>query len=257
VRFTLFRIKTANESVHSASIRRGGVFVMSAGTKPAVSLVTLESYNHIVGDIELGVKIYQHGGIEYDEHEPNCWWVRVPHKGEHKSVVLSFSRDGQELGKYSCDCTQYDKNPPVCRHVVAATLAIQGGTAPSRVALGQSASAQTTVTSENTAKAVGSGHLEVFATPMMIALMEQAACLCLADGLQPEETSVGISVDVEHAAASPLGALITATATITSAVGRKITFAVEAHDDNNAIGKGKHSRVIVDTARFMAKLSGS
>ena len=119
---------------------------------------------------------------------------------------------------------------------------------------GKSATVTTTVTDKNTAKAVGSGSLDVFATPMMIALMEQAACECVADSLGVGETSVGTQINVAHTAASPLGAVISATATIESMDGRKVLFAVTAHDGKNEIGSGKHERFIVDTERFMKKV---
>lgn len=89
---------------------------------------------------------------------------------------------------------------------------------------------------------------------MMIALMERAACAALADSLEEGQTSVGVSVSVSHTAASPVGALVTAEAVITSADGRKIEFNVAARDENNCIGEGKHTRVIVDGAKFMKKL---
>jgi len=120
--------------------------------------------------------------------------------------------------------------------------------------VGKTASVTTTVTDKNTAKAVGSGNLDVFATPMMIALMEQAACECLADSLEPGQTSVGTQINVAHTAASPLGATITATATITQAEGRKVSFTVTANDDTNEIGSGAHGRFIIDAERFMSKL---
>ena len=59
-----------------------------------IMLVTLESHNHIVGDIERGVKIYDQGGVEFDEREPSFYWARVPHKGRAKTVTLKFSSDG-------------------------------------------------------------------------------------------------------------------------------------------------------------------
>ena len=120
---------------------------------------------------------------------------------------------------------------------------------------GKSATASTVVLEQNTAKAVGSGSLCVFSTPMMIALMEQAACECINDSLEPGQTSVGTSVEVEHTAASPLGAEITATATVENIVGRKITFSVSASDGKHQIGNGKHTRVIINAERFMAKIS--
>jgi predicted thioesterase len=119
--------------------------------------------------------------------------------------------------------------------------------------IGKTATATVTVIGQNTARAVGSRSLDVFATPMMVALMERAACECLADALEPGQTSVGTSVDIEHTAASPIGADITASATITGVDGRKIEFEVIAMDAKGEIGHGKHTRVIVDGERFMAK----
>ena len=120
---------------------------------------------------------------------------------------------------------------------------------------GKSATVTTTVTDKNTAKAVGSGSLDVFATPMMIALMEQAACECIADGLEPGQTSVGTQINAAHTAASPLGAVISATAEIVAVDGRKISFTVTAHDGTNEIGNGTHERFIIDAERFMNKLA--
>jgi predicted thioesterase len=114
--------------------------------------------------------------------------------------------------------------------------------------------AKTTVTDKNTAKTVESGSLDVFSTPMMIALMEKAACECLTGGLEMGQTSVGTEISVQHTAASPIGAEITATAEITAREGRKVTFAVHAADENGEVGKGTHTRFIVDAQRFMAKL---
>jgi predicted thioesterase len=113
--------------------------------------------------------------------------------------------------------------------------------------IGKTATVTTTVNETNTAKAVGSGGLDVYATPMMVALMERAACECLTG------TSVGTAINVEHTAASPLGSAITATATITAADGKKIEFEVIASDGVGEIGKGTHTRVIVDSERFMTK----
>jgi predicted thioesterase len=121
------------------------------------------------------------------------------------------------------------------------------------ISVGQTAMATTTVTGQSTARAVGSGSLDVFATPMMVALMERAACECLAGALEPGRTSVGTSIVIEHTAASPIGADITATATVVGIDGRKIEFEVTANDSKGEIGHGKHTRVIVDGERFMAK----
>ncbi|MCL1987358.1 MAG: thioesterase family protein [Firmicutes bacterium] len=120
--------------------------------------------------------------------------------------------------------------------------------------IGNKGVAKTVVGVENTAKAVGSGSLEVFSTPMMIALMEQAACVALADVLEVGQSSVGTQIAVEHTAASAVGANIVATATITAVDGKKISFEVVANDDKNQIGKGTHTRFIIDIERFMAKV---
>ncbi|MDR3149187.1 MAG: dihydrolipoamide acyltransferase [Oscillospiraceae bacterium] len=90
---------------------------------------------------------------------------------------------------------------------------------------------------------------------MMIALMERAACECIAEcGLIADgQTSVGTAINAMHTASSPRGAAITATATITSVDGRKVEFDVAASDENGEIGRGTHSRFIVDAERFMTK----
>jgi predicted thioesterase len=121
--------------------------------------------------------------------------------------------------------------------------------------IGKTATAETTVSEKNTAITVGSGSLDVFSTPMMIALMEQAACECIASGLEDGQTSVGTAISVEHTSASPLNAEITATATIESVEKRKVTFTISAKDNFSEIGKGTHTRFIVDSARFMEKLA--
>jgi predicted thioesterase len=120
------------------------------------------------------------------------------------------------------------------------------------IVIGKTETASTLVTQNNTAKTVGSGALDVFATPMMVALMEKAACDCLE--LESGQTSVGIHINVEHNAASPLGTPITATATIVSVDGRKVEFTVSAADDKKEIGGGTHTRFIIDRDRFLSKL---
>ena len=119
--------------------------------------------------------------------------------------------------------------------------------------LGKTAAVSTIVDKNNTAAAVWSGSLDVFSTPMMIALMEQAACECLADGLDPGQTSVCTDINVSHTAASPVGAEITATATIEAVHGRRFEFTVTASDTSGEIGRGKHTRYIVETDKFMKK----
>ena len=122
------------------------------------------------------------------------------------------------------------------------------------IIVGISGVASVTVSDSNTARAVGSGSLDVFATPMMIALMERAACECIADCLGIGETSVGTQINVAHTAASVIGANVTATATVTAVDGRKVEFNVAANDGEKEIGNGTHTRVVVDAERFMGKL---
>jgi len=117
---------------------------------------------------------------------------------------------------------------------------------------GKKAKASTIVSGTNTAKAVKSGNLEVFSTPMMVALMEEAACNCL--NLESGQSSVGTYIAVEHLAASALGAEITATATLTKVDGRKLTFELSAHEGEKEIGNGTHVRFVIDAEKFMSKL---
>ena len=107
---------------------------------------------------------------------------------------------------------------------------------------------------ENIAKTVGSGNLEVFATPAMAALMENAAMNAVAAELPEGSTTVGSLLEITHNRPSGMGETVSATATLEEVEGRKLTFKVVAEDSKGVIGEGKHVRFIVDAARFMAKL---
>jgi predicted thioesterase len=122
---------------------------------------------------------------------------------------------------------------------------------------GLSAEAQTLVDESLTAATMGSGSLEVYATPALVALMEEAACAAIADELEDGQTSVGTRIDIEHVAASPLEAMVSAIATVTEVEGRRIDFELSAYENEKLIGRGKHSRFLVDAERFMAKLEKS
>jgi fluoroacetyl-CoA thioesterase len=106
-----------------------------------------------------------------------------------------------------------------------------------------------------TAPHVGSGRAPVLATPTMIALMEGAAVDCVERHLGEGQETLGIHVDVEHSAPTPIGLTATATAKLVQVDGRKLIFDVQAHDTVQLIGKGRHTRVIVDAARFRAKVA--
>jgi predicted thioesterase len=104
------------------------------------------------------------------------------------------------------------------------------------------------------AAAVGSGLLEVYATPSMAALMEQSACVAL-DGSLPEGwTTVGVMLNLEHTRATPMGADVEAQAAIIAIDGRIIDFEIVARDNRGEIGRATHRRIAVESARFMAKL---
>lgn len=120
---------------------------------------------------------------------------------------------------------------------------------------GLTGAAHMLVTPDRLATHVGSGGAPVFASPMMVALMEGAAVDCVERLLPQGHQSLGTHLDVSHTAATPQGLTVTAKATLTGVEGRKLTFAVEAHDGIEAIGKGIHTRIVVDVARFMARLA--
>ena len=113
---------------------------------------------------------------------------------------------------------------------------------------------QTVVSPTNTALTLGSGDMEVFATPAMVALMENAAMLAVKDYLPEGSATVGTQMNTSHIKASPLGATITASATLTAVEGRRLEFDVKAWDEKGVIGEGSHTRFIVDRERFLSKL---
>ena len=112
---------------------------------------------------------------------------------------------------------------------------------------------ETVVNEENTALAVGSGDMEVFATPMMIALMENAAAACIAEQIGEENTSVGTMFSVSHVSATPIGMKVKATAELVNVEGRRYEFKVMAEDERGLIGEGTHSRVSVNREKFYNK----
>lgn len=106
------------------------------------------------------------------------------------------------------------------------------------------------VTEADTALAVGSGDVEVFATPMMLALMEGAAAQCLGRFLAEGKTSVGAKIEASHLAATPVGMNVRAVASIVEVEGKKVSFEIEAYDERGLIGEGTHLRIVVDKERF-------
>ena len=120
--------------------------------------------------------------------------------------------------------------------------------------IGMTFTNETVVTLSNCAVTMESGDLEVFATPAMVSLMENAAMNAVALVLPQGSTTVGAEMNTTHIKPSAIGTRVRATATLTAVEGRKLTFAVEACDEQGIIGKGVHVRFVVDKERFMAKL---
>lgn len=107
---------------------------------------------------------------------------------------------------------------------------------------------------EHTAPSIGSGRVPVLATPVMINLMEGASLKAVEHLLTDGHQSLGIHLDVRHFAATPVGMRVTATAEVTSIDGRTVSFRVEARDEHELIGEGQHARVVVNVARFDARV---
>lgn len=121
--------------------------------------------------------------------------------------------------------------------------------------LGQTARHLFTVTHADTAVALGSGSLEVLATPRLLAWCERVTCQVVTEVLAAGSTSVGTRVSLEHLAASPVGAEVAVSATLTYVDGRLLRFDVVAeHPGGSLVGTGEVTRVIVDEERFLARL---
>ena len=112
-----------------------------------------------------------------------------------------------------------------------------------------------TVSGDDTAIALGSGDVAVLGTPRVVALCEEAAVAALQGSLQPGTTSVGTSISINHIAASGVGAVVTARATVSGVDGRKVTFDVELVDGGTVAAIGTHIRYIVDHERFVSSIS--
>ena len=121
------------------------------------------------------------------------------------------------------------------------------------ITVGMKGEVFTQVEREDTAKEVGSGDLLVYATPCMVALMEGAACEAIGEALKEAETTVGISLNIEHTSATPVGLEVRAEAAVINVEGKVITFEVTAYDEIGEIGHGIHKRVIVNSQKFLDK----
>ena len=121
------------------------------------------------------------------------------------------------------------------------------------IKIGMKRAAKGMVSEENSARVMGSGSLPVYATPAMTCLMEKAAAELAEECLPEGWTSVGISLSVQHKAATPIGMEVRAEAEVTAVEDRKITYAVRAFDGREEIGSGTHERFAVLRQKFMAK----
>ncbi len=137
-----------------------------------------------------------------------------------------------------------------CEPVIAR---LRGGMGGTMLETGIKGEAAEIVTERNTARAMGSGMLEVYATPAMIALIEKAACESVAPELETGKGTVGTLLQVKHLSASPVGMKITARTTLTEIDRKRLTFAVEAYDETGKIGEGIHERFIIDNEAFFNK----
>jgi predicted thioesterase len=117
--------------------------------------------------------------------------------------------------------------------------------------VGQSAKVERLVSEKDTAKAFGSGDVHVFATPMMIGIMENAALKAVDSFLPDGYATVGIHLDVKHLAATPVGMKVWAEAELLKVEGKKLTFSIKAYDELELIGEGTHERYIIPFEKFV------
>ena len=122
------------------------------------------------------------------------------------------------------------------------------------VQIGLAAERSETVVESLLATRLGSGSVEVYATPAMVALMESAAVAAIEPLLPAGQSSVGIALDIKHLAATPPGQQVRARAEVIGVDGRKVTFQVQAWDEQERIGEGTHTRFVIDVARFMQRV---
>lgn len=118
---------------------------------------------------------------------------------------------------------------------------------------GITGNAVTIVTEENTAAALKSGDLRVFATPAMIALIEEAAWKSVAEELEEGMATVGTQLTISHLSATPVGMKVTCRTTLTEIDGRKLVFEVSVSDETGEVGNGTHERFLVQADKFQSR----
>ena len=125
---------------------------------------------------------------------------------------------------------------------------------PAPLAVGLTETLERTVSDDDTAEAVGSGSLPVLGTPRLLAWCEAATCAAVAPHLEAGQTTVGTRVSIEHLAPSPVGSVLSISASIVHVDGRLLRFSVAARQDGKLVGSGEVTRVLVDAERFMARV---
>lgn len=110
-----------------------------------------------------------------------------------------------------------------------------------------------TVNEANTAKTMGSGTLDVFATPALIALMEETCWRSVADQLEDGCGTVGTLLEIRHTAPTPIGMEVTCESELVEVDGRRLVFTVQAHDAKGLVGEGRHERFVIQNEKFQVK----
>lgn len=118
---------------------------------------------------------------------------------------------------------------------------------------GMRGDAKLVVTDADTARALGSGTVDVLGSPRLVALCEEACCNALVNSLQDGTTTVGMRIQFDHLQPTPVGAEVIAEAVLEKIEGRRLKFTVSASDSGGLVAAGKITRVVVDVDRFMAK----
>lgn len=119
--------------------------------------------------------------------------------------------------------------------------------------IGMKGKGEVIVSEENTADRAGSGLLPVYATPNMVALIENTASRSIAGDLEEGQGTVGLYIEVEHLNPTPIGRKITCQTVLTEIDRKKLTFKAEVYDETGLVGRGTHQRFIIDNQKFMEK----
>ena len=119
--------------------------------------------------------------------------------------------------------------------------------------IGRTGQASARVTEDKTAAACGSGSLPVFGTPYLLALMEEATCSAVSGALEDGQSTVGVSMDIQHTAPTPVGMAVQAEARLTEIKGKMLTFSVTAYDEAGEIGSGTVRRCIIRSESFLTR----